>query len=275
MSTAALTTTTLSAALNARAVRFAVASTTGINGPGITTTGSVLVVGSEAMLVQRVPISGIVEVVRGHGGTKAKSHASSARVYHGARNLFAFEEAGGTGLGKVGLAGDPGDYPNYRLPLGAEATDDDGNVLVMCDFTETVYSGVTVGISNDGLFTAAVLTDTHQGAVGVVVEQTSSSDRWGWVQVYGYNSGAQLSSGDSAATSAHLALAASSVSTPASGLSNVVNTTSTAQAQIFGMFIVGAASTAVTSAASHTGVSVPVFLNYPYTRGKNSDTGMS
>ena len=268
MSINALSSTTLSAAIDSRQTRFAVASTTGISGVGsLTTAQSVIVVGAEAMLVQNVPVSGIVEVMRGANGTKAKAHVSGATVYFGAASKFGFAEDG-----EVGLAGDAGYpagiLPNYRLPLGSRTTYG-GKEYILCDFTGTVHSGVTVSISNDGAFSAAALTTSHQGSVGVVAEATSTSDQWGWVQVYGAAS-AQIASGDSAATSAMVAVAATSVSSPNAGMDAIARTSSDVP-QIFGMFVTGDATTAVTSASSHTGVAVPVFLNYPYVLGYSTN----
>lgn len=260
MSIAALSSTTLTNAIDGRQTRFAVASTTGINGLGsLTAPQSTIAVDGEAMLVLNVPVSGILEVMRGVNGTAAKAHAAASVVYYGAKTVFGFAEDG-----QVGLAGDPGVLPNYRLPLGSRKPIG-GKEYILCDFTSTVHSGVTVSISSDGLFTAAPLTGAFQGSVGVVAEQTSTSDRWGWVQIYGWAS-AQIASGDSAATSAMVAVVASSVSSPDAGMNAIARTSSDVN-QIINMFISGAATTAVTSASSHTGVAVPVWLNYPYTLG--------
>lgn len=273
MSIAALSNTTNTNALDGSARRFAVGSTTGINGVGsLTAPQSVIVVDDEAMLVQNIPVSGTVEVMRGALGTKARPHAAAALVYFGAASRFAFGEDGSVGL--TGDAGNPaGILPNYRLPLGARKVYA-GKEYILCDFTETVHSGVVVGISNDGLFTAGVLTSSNQGAVGVVAEQTSSSDMWGWVQIYGTAS-AQEAGGTSAAASNYIPIVAGSVSTPAAGMAALINTTSTPQRVIYNMFITGAATTNVTSAASHTGVAVPVFLNYPYVFAAATDPGLS
>lgn len=264
MSIAALSTTTLSTAIDNKQTKFTLASTTGINGTGsLTSPQTMLVVNGEAMLVLNVPVSGVVEVQRGYE-SKAKAQPSGAIVYFGARSRFAPKAGGAMGL--AGTGGNPdGHLPDYRLPLGSRVVDPNGKEYILCDFTATVHSGVTVSISNDGNFTAAPLTTSHQGAVGVVAEATSSSDTWGWVQIYGTAS-AQIASGDSAATSAMVAIAPSSVSSPDAGM-NAIARTSTDLAQIFGMFITGAATTGVTSASSHTGVAVPVFLNYPYVLG--------
>lgn len=273
MSVAYLNSTTTSTALDKSQTRFAVASTTSINGLGsLTSPQSILVVDNEAMLVLNVPVAGIVEVTRGANGTAAKAHVTGSVVYFGAKTLF-----GGLVDGQVELVGDAGVpagvLPAYRLPLGSEVTYA-GKTYVFCDFTGAVHSGVTVSISNDGLFTSAALTTSHQGAVGVVAEGTSTSDQWGWVQVIGYAS-AQGAGGTSAATSAYIAIVAGSVSSPAAGMEPIIGTTSTPQAIIYGMFIVGAATTAVTSAASHTGVAHPVYLNRPYTMLAVTDPGLS
>lgn len=275
MSIPALTTTTLTSAIDAFQRRFAIGSTTGINGVGsLTSPQSMIVIGGEPMLVQNVPVSGTVEVMRGQGG-QARPHVAGSRVYAGAASRFSTTAAGRVGLhGRVGLAGESSYLPPYRLPLGVRVTDDDGAEFVLCDFTATVHAGVTVGISNDGNFTAAPLTTAHQGAVGVVGEPTSSSDTWGWVQIYGYCS-AQEAGGTSAATSAYIPIVASSVSSPDAGMAALIGTTSTPQRLIYGMFIVGAATTNVTSASSHTGVAVPVFLSYPYVMLAVTDVGLS
>jgi hypothetical protein len=267
MSLTYLNTTTLSAAITASQRTISVASTANW------TAGQFVAIGTELVLVQTVVNSTTAVVERGQGGNAGSAHASGMRCYGSSATAFTFPAPSTPGVGLVGTP--PPSLPAYRLPLGYRAADENGNLFVLCDFTEPVHSGVTVAISNDGLFTAAVLTTTVQGAVGVVAEiDDPTSDQWGWVQVYGYTS-AQLASDDSAVTSAYIAIAASSVTTPASGLSAIANTTSTAQPQIFGMFIVGAATTAVTSASSHVGVAVPVFLDFPYVRGFNTDTGTS
>ena len=108
----------------------------------------------------------------------------------------------------------------------------------------------------------------------MVAEQTSTSDQWGWVQVYGYAT-AQDSAGTSGITSAYVPIAAASVASPDAGMTALVNTTSTKQAYIYNMFITADAVTTVTSAASSTGVGLPVFLNYPYVFAVSTDPGLS
>lgn len=269
MSITALTTTTLTNAIDARQSRFVIGSTTGVNGTGsLSSPQSVIVIDGEKMLVQSIPVSGTVEVMRGHD-SKAMAHAAGAPVFVGAKTAFGFVDQDGA-VGLLGDAGPGGVLPSYALPLGYRRRYG-GKEYILVDFQEAVHSGVVVTISNDGLFTSSVLTTTHQGAVGVVAEQTTASDTWGWVQIYGTTS-AQDASGTSAATSAYQPIVASSVSSPATGLSVVANTAaSTAARFIYNMFITGIATTAVTSAASHTGVAVPVFLNYPYVMSVTND----
>ena len=153
----------------------------------------------------------------------------------------------------------------FPIQLGSRMRDSSGNEFMYVDFTATVYGGVTVSISNDGNFTAAALTEAHRGSVGVTMG-TGTSDNSGWVQVYGYHSGAQLASGSSNVTSAMVAVVASSVSTPAAGMDCIAGST-VDQHRIFDMWPTAVASTATTSGTSHTGSEVPVWLNNPATWG--------
>lgn len=273
MSIFGLSSTTLSAAIDARQTRFAVASTAGINGLGsLTSPQSVIVVEGEKMFVQSVPVSGVVEVWRGQDGSTIAPHANGSVVYFGAKSAFGFAQDGQVGL--VGSGGTPdGSLPPYRLPLG-ERRRWQGKEYILCDFTATVHTGVVVSISNDGLYTAAPLTTSNQGAVGVCSEQTSTSDMWGWVQIYGA-ANAMDASATSGITSGYFPIVAGSVSSPATGMTALVFGTSTVQRIIMGMFITGDATTNVTSGASHTGVGLPVFLNYPYVYGQNMDLGFT
>jgi len=151
--------------------------------------------------------------------------------------------------------------PTYPTP-GNKVTDGFGNEFILTDFTGPVHSGTVVCISNDGAWTSDAVAIGNRN-LGVCAEQTSTSDQMGLVQIYGTCSG-QEAGGTSAATSAYLPILAGSVSSPATAMAALVNTTSGANLWIYGMFITGIATTNVTSAASHTGVAVPLFLNYPY-----------
>lgn len=275
MSITALSSTTLNTTggIDARQTRFTLTSTSGISGAGsVTTPQSVLVIDGEKMLVQSVPLSTVVEVIRGVD-SKAKPHNNAATVWYGAKTQF----SAATEDGFVGLAGSGGTpdgaLPSYGMPLGLRRVEN-GKEYILCDFTGTVHTGVVVGISGDGLFTADAAAASFNGSVGVVAEQTSTSDQWGWVQIYGSCNG-QEAGGTSAITSAYVPIVCGSVSSPATGMTALVNTTSTPQKYIYNMYITAIATTNVTSAASHTGVGVPLFLAYPYTFAVVTDPGFS
>jgi hypothetical protein len=103
---ASMTSTTLSAALNATALTFKVASATGISAPANpisagaigTPTGSsyiLLFVDKEAMAVDAVS-STTVTVKRGFAGTQATAHVSGAKVWVGPANLYAALDPSGS-----------------------------------------------------------------------------------------------------------------------------------------------------------------------------------
>lgn len=251
MAVAQFNTSTLSEALDAGTNDFTVGSTANIS------VGNLLVIEKEAVKVQAIPVSGRVQVMRGVNGTIARAHASGTRFFIGAADLFKRNRDS-----LLAMVGDSGNFPDYLLP-GQTAVDGKGNKYILVDFTATVYGGVTVKISNDGLYTAAPLVGGDQGNVGLTVDGGGTSGQYGWAQIYGYNSYAQDSTVTSAADSTYVPVAASSISTPDTGMA-AISPTSTDQFLIHGMWIVGAATTATTSATSATGVAVPVFLNYPY-----------
>jgi hypothetical protein len=183
MSIPALSTTTTSTALDNKQTRFAVASTTGITGAGsLTTPASILVIGGEAMLVQNVPVSGTVEVFRGFNGTQARAHSSGATVYFGAKTRFDSNR-----VGRVGLAGDSGVLPDFRLPLGGLVTDPDtGYEYRLVDCQAALANGVWVSIDGSGLATA--LATGSVGRIGIIVETIGASDTYAWALVAGtYN----------------------------------------------------------------------------------------
>lgn len=245
-----LNTTTLSEALAADTNNFTVASTASIS------VGDLIVCRNEAMIVQSIPVSGRVTVSRGWSGTLAVAQPTGQRIFTGTPDLFKslYNAA-------IGIVGDNGTLPQYLTP-GNRATDGAGNVYILVDLTATCYSGTTVKISNDGLYTAAPLVGGVQGPVGLLVEQGTSA-QYAWAQIFGYNSYAQDATATSDATSAYVPCAATSVSTPDVGMA-AISPTSTDQYLINGMFIVGIATSSTTSATSATGTAVPVFLNYPY-----------
>lgn len=102
----ALTTTTLSAALNDTVNRVTVASATGV------AVGSYLFVDREAMLVQALNGT-TAEVVRGFAGTAARAHVASSTVYVGTPQQFYASEAGGACTATAELV-----TPRIVLPTG-------------------------------------------------------------------------------------------------------------------------------------------------------------
>lgn len=190
MSIPALTTTTLTAALNATDRRFAIGSTTGITGLGsLTTPQSALVIGGEIMLVQNVPVSGTVEVIRGQFGTKARAHAASVTVSAGAATRFSFNDYDQ----RIGLAGTPGSLPDYVLPVGGTRVDPDtGNEYALVDCQAAMAIGSWAVIDGAGL--ASALASTSKGRVGVVVETVGGSDTLSWVLVAGTFASTQFTS---------------------------------------------------------------------------------
>lgn len=193
MSRTALTTTTLTAALNDSSREFAVGSTTGINGFGsLTTPQTVLVIGNEMMLVQGVPVSGMVTVMRGYGNTRAKSHPASAVITIGTRADFS-DNQGTWHNERIGLTGNPGTLPDYVLPVGGTRVDPDtGNEYALVDCQAAMAIGSWVVITGAGL--ASALASTSKGRVGVVVETVGGSDTLSWVLVAGTFASAQFTS---------------------------------------------------------------------------------
>lgn len=268
MAATALTSTTLTNAITASQTTIVVGSTTGITAGTGAAAGTIIVCGKEAWKVTGVPVSGTVTVIRGWDGTKTRPCAAAVKLWFGAPNQFTMLREGI--LASTGDAG--ATLADYPTP-GNKVWDGFGNEFILCDFTGTVHSGVVVLISNDGLFTASAATSAGNGAIGVCAEQTSTSDQMGLVQIYGICS-AQDAANTSGITSAYVPILAASVSSPATGMTAVINTTSTPQKLIYGMFITGDATTPAT-ATSHTGTGLPVFLSYPYAYAAATDIGFS
>lgn len=254
-----LNTSTLSEALTKDLQEFIVAST------GSISVGQFLAIvgtgGLEIVKVQEIPVSGRVKVMRGVAGTKARPHASGAKFFIGDPDDFAQVRSNA-----AALLGDSGALPEYCLP-GVRAVDGAGNEYIMVELTQTVTPGATVLISKDGNYTAAVLTSTGEGNVGVMAEG-SSSDQYAWAQIRGYNAHVKLVGGSSLVTSLGEFGGATSVSSPSVGLlgrsSSQRSSDYLAAHTISGMFPVSAASTASTSASSETGFFCAAWLSYPY-----------
>ena len=194
----AISSTTLNGAIGVSDNVLTLTSITGI------TKGMCLVIRNEAMKVQTTPANLQVQVVRGWSGTIARAHPTLAVVYFSAPDSFkAIKDS------LTAITGDSSTYPDYMLP-GQRAFDGAGNEYMLVDLTSQCFSGTTVQISMDGLFTAAPVVGGGQGPVGLTVEE-GTSNQFAWAQIYGFNSYAQDSTITSAATSASLAGAATSV----------------------------------------------------------------
>jgi hypothetical protein len=276
MAITALNTTTLTNAISSDETRrFAVGSTT-----NITAGTSFLLIDGELMKVQTIPASGLVEVMRGVEGTEARNHVAASAIYIGSGSAFAARQFDGS----IGLAGDPGTLPQYAAPLGKRKRDELGNEYLLCDFGEAVFSRQAVLISD--AFVATKLATTGRGRVGIVAEvDGGTSDQWGWVQIYGktfvqlLGNTAEVSPSDAAngpttlnttvQTKFWLPTTATSVATCPEGIRWTSGNISTASGfMIAGIVVATDAApgsiSSISTATSHTGSQISVFLNYPF-----------
>jgi len=179
-------------------------------------------------------------------------------------------------------AGFPGGTSNvYTTPfpvrVGQRARGVSGEEYIFVDFAETAYSGMPVLINAD--FTASLLTAASgRGPIGIVVAGATSNNG-GWVQVYGrvlMQVGINAASPSDAAngpttlsTSAQtIFIVPTSVTSPAV-LGYTSGNVSTASGKVvLGITVASDASpgdvSATTSATSHIGSEIAVFLNYPH-----------
>lgn len=168
---------------------------------------------------------------------------------------------------------------------GQRMRDGDGYEYVWVDFVDAVYAELPVQINSD--FTAQRLATTGRGAVGVACG-SGTSDESGWVQVYGRAlvqlgmSGVSPSDAANGPTTVQTSLQTvfklgTSLTSPngvgwVSGAAAALTTDPTYV--IEGMFVATDASpgdvSSVTSATSHTGNHIAVFLNYPYIRNQEA-----
>lgn len=258
-------TSTLSVALTDGDVTFNVAATTNI------AVGSLLAFKNELMQVRDIPVSGRVTVRRGWGGTRALAHRSGETFFIGTGADF-----GAIRDNALGLFGDRAQIPLVPIP-GSRAVDVNGYEYVLLDVAQTggIIKGATVGISKDGLFRASILTPTHSGNVGLLIEN-GTSDQWAWALIRGFYPRAEATVGGSIATSTGICFPASSASSPSVGLivyttsqaSSVYATTSAGLGEypvIHGMWP-ASATTSGTSATTglHTGIMIDVWLHYPF-----------
>lgn len=163
--------------------------------------------------------------------------------------------------------------PGAAPPLGALGYDAAGNVFVLCDAVNTMFSGLPVVINDD--YTCQVLTTGQfTGRIGIN-QANATSDNLVWVQIYGRAimqvGGSNVSPSETLTTvrtSAAIKFSVpTSISTPAS-LAASTDASSINTGIVFGMWIATDVSlgdtSAVTSATSHTGSQTAVFLNYPF-----------
>lgn len=181
------------------------------------------------------------------------------------------------------LTGFPGGFPlptseaattPYPIQLGTRARDGAGNEYVFCEFGTVVSAEQPVSISAG--YVASALGTTGRGPVGVACGAGTSAEA-GWVQIYGRclvqlgMSG--VSPSDDANGPTTLQTSAKTVFMLGTSLSSPngvgwTSAVSTAGYWIEGMEVADDASVSnevsgVTSATSHTGNHVAVFLNYP------------
>lgn len=169
------------------------------------------------------------------------------------------------------------------LPLGARMRDGQGNEYLFVDFVGSVFGGTPVEIFDDN--TAQQLGTTGRGRVGVACGAATSND-FGWVQIYGRAlvqlgmSGVSPSDAANGPTTLQTSLQTIFVLGTSLTSPNGVGWVSGAAAAmttdthyvIEGMHVASDASpgdvSAVTSATSHSGGQIAVFLNYPYIRNQ-------
>lgn len=167
------------------------------------------------------------------------------------------------------------------IALGTRMRDAAGNEYLYVDFVGSVFGGTPVEIFDDN--TAQQLSTTGRGRVGIACGAGTSND-FGWVQIYG-RAFVQLgmsgvSPSDAANGPTTLAtvagynffVLATSLTTPngVGWVSGQAGLTSNSDYVIQGMWVATDTSpadvSAVTSATSHTGNQIAVWLNFPYIR---------
>ena len=164
---------------------------------------------------------------------------------------------------------------------GSRMRDASGNEYVWVDFTSSVYGELPVAIASD--YTAGALGTTGRGMIGIACG-AGTSDESGWVQIYGRAlvqlgmSGVSPSDAANGPTTLETVAAANffvlgtSLTSPngIGWVSGAAGLVSGFDYIIDGMYVAQDASpgdvSSVTSATSHTGNHIAVFLNYPVIR---------
>lgn len=258
MPVTAIPSTTLTAAIdNNTTGPFQVGSTANM------VVGMSVVIGGEMMKLQAIPSSGFISVTRGIAGTAPWAHAANDLVYFATPDTWSWTI--NQAYSSLGLTGASGQLPQFLMP-GIQGVDGRGNVFLLVDAGAAFFAGTTVIVSIDGTFTANIATGSTHGTVGLIVEETAST-QWTWAQIYGKGLvNAQDGFATTDVTSASVAIILTSLSTPNVGV-GFVSPSSTDQQIVWGMWPTGVGTSAVTSATSSTGHQVPVWLNYPYATG--------
>jgi hypothetical protein len=192
------------------------------------------------------------------------------------------------GQGPIGAAGATSVAFDVSPPphtLGSRARDAAGNEYMFVAFNDVACAHLPMQINSD--FTASRLATTGRGAVGVA-QGAGTSDQCGWVQIYGRTmvqlgmSGVSPSDAANGPTTLQTSLQTifklgTSLTSPngvgwVSGAAAALTTDPTFV--IEGMYVATDASpgdvSAVTSATSHTGNQIAVFLNYPHIRNQEA-----
>jgi len=164
---------------------------------------------------------------------------------------------------------------------GQRMRDAAGNEYVWVEFTSTVSAEQPVAIASN--FTAGALSTTGRGAIGIACG-AGTSDESGWVQIYGRAlvqlgmSGVSPSDAANGPTTLETVAAmnffvlGTSLTSPngIGWVSGEAGLTSNYDYVIDGMFVAHDASpgdvSSVTSATSHTGNHIAVWLNFPVIR---------
>lgn len=146
-----------------------------------------------------------------------------------------------------------------QVTLGSWGIDGDKNLYMYVDFQESFVAGEVVVINH--VFQASQITNTSCGWVGIVIGTVSASDRFGWVQVYGYHSAALGTSGIT--SGAPLVISATT------SVGHFDAMTSGVHLIVHGAFARTAGETATSPVASSDDVGlVGVQLNFPYVIGQ-------
>lgn len=184
---------------------------------------------------------------------------------------------------------------SFPLKPGTRARDTAGNEYVFCDFTDTVYYGILVQITDTWLAAPLLGTASQPYPIGVVMASSATSDNGGWVQIYGLHTAVQTNAVSDTVTTAGVGsyglTCQTSVTTP-SGTLSFVTDTSTAGVHIYGMWVtfttqadrvsdssgpctntsVGPNAGAQTSGTTWLNLNtVSCFLNYPYVTGMTAE----